>query len=293
MIDKKEIIGFTLLSLLVNFLLMLVKILTGIVGNSYALIADGIESASDIVVSLITWLGFSLSLRPPDKAHPYGHGKIESLAGMFSGSALIIAAIVIAIQSIHEILTPHKSPEWFTLPVLIAVVIVKQMLARKILKYSESIDSRAVEGDAWHHHSDAITSGAAALGISIALMGGPSYASADDWAALFACSLIIYNGGKILIRSFHENIDGGVDNALEQSIRETTHSVDGVLGTEKCLIRKSGTFFFVEIHVEVDPELSVFMGHEIAHHVKSKLGDQFPALQDAVIHIEPYEAEEK
>lgn len=288
-IARTEILGYALLATLVNVILMLVKIVTGMAGNSYALIADGIESASDILVSLVTWIGFGLSLRPPDENHPYGHGRIESLAGIFSGLALLGAAAAIAFQSIREILTPHHAPEWFTLPVLLAVVAVKEFMARRVSVLSEQSHSRALEGDAWHHRSDAMSSAAAAIGISIALIGGPGYAAADDWAALVACSIICFNGVRIVRRSFHENIDGRVDAGIVEEVRTLAADVDGVRATEKCRVRKSGSFYFAEIHVEVDPGSTVFTGHKIAHEVKSHLMANMPKLQDAVIHVEPHD----
>lgn len=287
--DRKELISYALLAMLVNFILMLVKIVTGVVGHSYALIADGIESASDIFVSMVTWIGFSISLRPPDENHPYGHGKIESLAGIFSGVALLVAAGVIAVHSIQEILKPHHSPEWFTLPVLLAVVVAKEVLARRIAKLSDAANSRALEGDAWHHRSDAMTSAAAAIGIAVALIGGPDYAAADDWGALVACAIICFNGGRIINRSVHENIDGRIDDPIDENIREYANDIPGIRDIEKCRVRKSGCFYFVEIHVQVDPDCTVAVGHDIGHRFKEHLAEKMPTLQDIVIHIEPYD----
>lgn len=286
--DTKQIVGLGVVTILVNLALMLVKIIAGIVGHSYALVADGIESASDIVVSLITWTGFYLSLRPPDREHPFGHGRIESLAGMFSGAALLVAAGTIATMSVIEIRTPHQGPAWFTLPVLIAVVIAKELLSRRILQEADDRDSRALEGDAWHHRSDALTSGAAAIGISIALIGGEAYAAADDWAALFACVIIFFNGCRIVGRSLHENLDGRVNSEVIAAIRRSGAKVDGVLGVEKCVARKSGTVYFAELHVEVDPGITVARGHLIGHEVKDHLLAEMPQLADVVIHLEPH-----
>ena len=286
--ERQDVFGYALLTTLINLVLMLVKIVTGIVGNSYALIADGIESASDILVSLITWIGFGLSLKPSDENHPYGHGRIESLAGMFSGAALLMAAGIIAFQSILEILTPHHSPEWFTLPVLLAVVATKEILARRISGLAKESDSRALEGDAWHHRSDAMTSVAVAIGISIALIGGEEFAVADDWGALIACAIIVFNSGRIISRSLHENIDGRVDAGIDEDIRHISTGVEGVCIIEKCRVRKSGTFYFAEVHVQVDPHCSVTVGHEIAHQFKERVTKEMPNLKDIVIHIEPF-----
>lgn len=288
-IAKADVLAYALLATLVNVVLMIVKIVTGVIGNSYALVADGIESASDILVSLVTWIGFGVSLRPPDHGHPYGHGRIESLAGLFAGLALLAAAGLIGFHSIREILTPHHSPEWYTLPVLLLVVVIKEVLARKISKLSKHADSRALESDAWHHRSDALTSAAAALGISIALIGGADYAAADDWAALAACAIISFNGGRIVMRSFHENLDARVDAEVIDGIRNHALHVEGAHAIETCRVRKSGIHYFAELHVEVDPNCTVSVGHCIAHRVKAHLMQEMPTLQDVVIHVEPHQ----
>jgi len=290
MVGEMKNIRLGIVTVLLNVALMAVKIVTGILGNSYALIADGIESATDIFTSLITWVGFQLSLRPPDSKHPFGHGKIESLAGIFSGFALFFAAAMIGYHSMREILTPHHSPEWFTLPVLIGVVITKALLSRRIQSLAGQLDSRALEGDAWHHRSDALTSGAAAVGIAIALIGGPGLSMADDWAALLACVIIIVNGSRIISRSLHDTLDGSIDPDFAESIRAQAISIHDVMNAEKCLVRKSGTRYFVELHIHVDGRLTVAMGHQIGHDVKAHLLQYFPKLQDVVIHLEPGEA---
>lgn len=285
--STNEVLGLGILAICINVVLMLVKIGVGILGNSYALVADGIESASDIFSSLITWAGFQFSLKPPDEDHPYGHGKVEALAGLFAGFALLGAAAVIAWNSVVEIRTPHHAPAWFTLPVLLGVVVVKEYLSRKVLTVSESLDSNALKGDAWHHRSDAITSGACALGLVVALIGGEGYESADDWAALAACIVIVINAVLILNGSLHDVMDGKVSTDLYDSITATAASTPGVRSTEKCRMRKSGISLFVEIHIRVDPTISVFEGHEISHRVKDRLLAQNHRIQDVLIHIEP------
>jgi len=285
--SPNQIFGLGILAICINVALMMVKISVGLWGNSYALVADGIESASDIFSSLITWAGFQLSLRPADDNHPYGHGKIESLAGVFSGGALLAAAAFIAYQSILEIRTPHHAPAWFTLPVLIGVVIVKWFLSRRVLSVGDTLDSNALKGDAWHHFSDAITSAAAAIGITIALIGGKGYESADDWAALGACVIIVVNGGIILKRSFHDVLDGNVPNTIYESIKSQAVSVSGVENTEKCRIRKSGIDLFVEMHLRVDSLMIVADAHKISHEVKTLLISQNARIKDVTIHIEP------
>lgn len=285
--STNEVLGLGILAICINVVLMLVKIGVGLIGNSYALVADGIESASDIFSSLITWAGFQFSLKPADEDHPYGHGKVEALAGLFAGFALLGAAAVIAWNSVVEIRTPHHAPAWFTLPVLLGVVVVKEILSRKVLKVSESLDSNALKGDAWHHRSDAITSGACALGLVVALIGGEGYESADDWAALAACLVIVINAILILNGSLHDVMDGKVSSDLYDSITATAAATAGVRSTEKCRMRKSGVSLFVEIHIRVDPMISVFEGHEISHRVKDRLLVQNHRIEDVLVHIEP------
>ncbi len=227
-------LGF--LAIGINLSLMIVKIGVGTIGNSYALIADGIESASDIFTSIITWAGFRWSLRPADEIHPYGYGKIDSLTGVFSGLCLLGAAGVIAWQAILEIRTPHHAPAWFTLPVLLVVVAVKELLSRRVFAVGHSLDSNALKGDAWHHRSDAITSAAAAVGITIALIGGKGYEMADDWGALIACTVIVANGLRILRTSFSDTLDRTASPEVRRTMIETGVAVPGVTRIEKCLV---------------------------------------------------------
>lgn len=287
--NKTNLIGLGILSLCVNFGLMIVKITTGIIGNCYALIADGIESAGDIFSSLITWGGIQLSLIPPDENHPYGHGKFESLAGMFSGTSLLIAATCIAWNSIEEIITPHYAPAWYTLPVLILVVIVKEVLSRKILAAGENTDSQAIKGDAWHHRSDAITSGAAAIGILISMIGGKGYEMADDWGALIACIIIYMNGFIIFKGALHEVVDGNVKSEVNASIVAIAKEIKGVVIIEKCRVRKSGFGIFAELHVQVASDMTVKEGHRIGHTVKDAIMEKDPKIRDVIIHLEPAE----
>ena len=206
---------------------------------------------------------------------------------MFSGVALLAAAVVIGYNALVEIRTPHHAPAWFTLPVLVAVVFVKEALSRKVLTAGASLDSSALKGDAWHHRSDAITSAAAAIGISIALVGGRGYESADDWAALAACVIIVFNGFLILRGSLHSVLDGRVSSDLETSVCSVAATTPGIVNTEKCRIRKSGIDLYVEIHIRVDPSISVLDGHHLGHEVKERLLAANPRIRDVIVHIEP------
>lgn len=271
----------------VNVVLAIIKIVTGVVGNCYALVADGIESTTDIVSSLVVWTGLKVSTLPPDEDHPYGHGKAEPIAGMIVALALLGAAVLIAVQSVLEIITPHHAPAWYTLVVLLLVIGTKEALYRFVFRVGSELSSTAVKGDAWHHRSDAITSTAAFFGISIALIGGKGYESADDWAALLACAVILFNGSRIFRTALGEIMDAAQPRKVQEEIRDVAARVPGVVRIEKCHVRKSGLGLLVEIHVEVDGDVSVRRGHQIAHEVSDRLKASSLSIQHVAVHIEP------
>ncbi|ELR70470.1 Cobalt-zinc-cadmium resistance protein [Fulvivirga imtechensis AK7] len=281
----------TLTGIIISTVLAVVKALGGIFGNSYALIADAIESAGDVLSSTMLWLGLKWSARPPDKNHPYGHGKAEALIALGIALALTTAAIIITKDSINNILTPHKTPAPFTLIILVGVVVVKELLYRYVLKTAEEINSGAVKADAFHHRSDAITSVAAFVGISIAIIGGEGYESADDYAAILAAIVIGYNAYHIARPAIGELLDESLVPELNKQVKELAFHVKGVHHVEKCYTRKMGVMHIVDMHIWVDSNISVADGHEIAHEVKNYIQENLPEIQDVLVHIEPSEIE--
>ncbi|MGQ0703110.1 MAG: cation diffusion facilitator family transporter, partial [Gemmatimonadales bacterium] len=255
--------------LLVNGGLALTKLFAGILGHSYALIADAVESIADIFSSLVVWSGLRISARDADERYPFGYGKAESVSSAMVGLMLVGAALGIAIEAVREILTPHHAPAPFTLVVLVVVVVVKESLYRWVFRGAAETGSSAVAADAWHHRADAITSAAAFIGISIALAGGPGWESADDWAALFASGIILVNGIRIIRPALAELMDVSPDEAIFQEVDRAARAVPGVLATEKLRIRKSGTRFLLELHVQADPSLSLHDAHILSGKVKS------------------------
>ena len=278
----------TLIGIIASFFLAAIKIFTGIVGNSYALIADGIESLTDIFTSSIVLTGLYFASKPADEDHPYGHGKAEPFAGIAVSFGIFIAAMVIVVQCIYEIITPHHAPAPFTLIVLILVIITKEALFRFVIKVGTSVNSIAVKSDAWHHRSDAIPSAAAFIGISIALLGGEGYESADDFAALFASVIIIINAYRIFKPALFELLDTAPPTQVVQKVRGVAGKVENVMSIDKCFVRKMGFDYFVDIHVLVDANLPVHKGHEIAHKVKDELMKEYSNISDVLVHIEPY-----
>lgn len=264
-----------------------IKIAAGVWGHSQALIADGVESMADILSSLIVWRALVVAEAPADEDHPYGHGKAEPIASAIVAGVLLFAAAAIAVQSIREIATPHEVPEAFTLVILLLVVAVKETLFRWVRRQGDALDSSAVRGDAWHHRSDAITSFAAALGITIALLGGPAYAAADDYAALAAAVIIAWNGWRLLRPALAELMDTAPNAGVAGEIRRVAAKIPNVRAVEKCIVRKMGYHYFVDMHVEVDAQMTVERGHEIAHQVKDRILARLPKVRDVLVHIEP------
>lgn len=277
----------TVLGIFISLGLAIIKGVTGILGNSYALIADAIESTADVFTSGILLIGLRTSLKPPDKEHPYGHGKAESLSALVISLGLLCAAGIIIKESITNIMTPHKNPAAYTLIVLVIVIVIKEGLSRYVTKVGEEIKSHGVKADAFHHRSDAITSAAAFIGISIALIGGQGYHNADDYAALVASAIILINAYLIARPAIDELMDASVDEKLVEDIRQMACSVDGVIEIEKTYIRKSGSAFLVDIHVVVIGTLSVADGHKIAHDVKDAIIGTEPRVKDVLVHVEP------
>ena len=287
--SEEKAIRTTYFSIVGNTLLAIIKALAGIFGNSFALIADAIESTTDIFASFLVLLGFKYAQRPADENHPYGHGKIEPLITFLVVTFLVLSAALIAHQAIQNIQTPHPSPKSWTLYVLGAIIIWKEVSYRIVMKKSKETHSTSLAADAWHHRSDAITSIMAFVGISIALIFGEGYETADDWAALLASVFILYNSYLIFRPALGEIMDEQVYDDLMEEIRVVSLTVDGVRGTEKCFIRKAGMHYNVDLHAIVSANISVKEGHHISHQLKDTLHEEIGNLGQILIHIEPHE----
>jgi cation diffusion facilitator family transporter len=289
MTKEQTAIKTTYFSIIGNTSLAIIKGVAGYFGNSYALIADAIESTTDIFASFLVLFGIKYSNKPADKNHPYGHGRAEPLITFLVVGFLIASASFIAHESIIHIQTPHDLPKTWTLFVLGAIIIWKEISFRLVLKKSKETNSSSLKADAWHHRSDAITSVAAFIGISIALILGKGYESADDWAALFASGFILYNCYLIFRPALGEIMDEHLYDDLIIEIRKVALTVNGIKGTEKCFIRKAGMKYHVDLHAIVDANITVKEGHEIAHNIKDTLRKEILELGHVLIHIEPNE----
>jgi cation diffusion facilitator family transporter len=271
-----------------NAVLAVIKIGGGMIGHAYALVADGVESLTDIAISILIWAGFQWAARPPDEDHPYGHGKAEAVSGLFTALVILAASAGIGWQAVAEIRNPQRVPEWWALLILASVVATKVLFSRRLNAVGRDTESTALGAEAWHHLSDAITSAAAFIGISIAVIGGAAYAAADGWAALVASAVIAFNGVKIFRRALNEVMDIAVPTELENNVRMIASRVAGVAGLDKCRVRKSGLSYLVDIQIRVRGDMSVREGHNIAHVVKDTLLASKLRVSDVTVHVEPF-----
>jgi cation diffusion facilitator family transporter len=278
-----------LLGIAVNSGLGFAKCATGLLGNSFALVADGLESITDVLSGLVVYFGLRIAAKPPDADHPYGHGKAEPIAALVVSLALMAAAFGIIYEGIREISTPHPAPAPYTLVTLAGVLIIKGWLFRHVQSVGKSIESLAVKSDAWHHKSDALTSAFAFVGISVAILGGPGWEAADGWAAVCAALVILYNAWKQLQPAVLELGDIAPDRTLEAQVREIAGQVPGVMGLDKCLVRKMGFTYYVDLHIVVQGEMSVREGHRLSHKVEDEIRGKLPQVAEVLVHVEPEE----
>jgi cation diffusion facilitator family transporter len=275
--------------ILVNAALAIIKLVAGLVGNTYALVADAVESTADIFASLVVWGGLRVASRDPNDEYPFGYGKAESLAAAVVSMMLLAAAIGIAFEAIREIRTPHQTPAPWTLLVLVGVLAVKFFMFRRTRSIGREAHSTAAQADAWHHASDALTSAAAFIGISIALWGGPGWEQADDWAALLASAMIFYNGLLLVRPAIRDLMDKMPAGDVVGHVRQTASAVPGVLAVEKLSVRKAGMVYYVDIHVQADPSMSLHHSHELSGAVKSAIRAGVPKIAGVLVHMEPFE----
>ena len=284
---RKRGVRVAFVGMAANTLLCAAKLTAGLVGHSYALVADAVESLADIFSSVVVWGGVVVAAEPADESHPYGHGKAEPIAASVVAILLLLASVGIAIQAIYGTISPRESPAPFTLLVLIASIVIKESLFRFVRREGEKLDSSVVRADAWHHRTDVITSLFTLAGIGVAIVGGPKYQSADSVAAIIAAGIIAWNGWRFLRPALDELMDAAPDESFNNRIKGVAGKISGVDAVEKCIARKTGYHYFVDMHVEVDPKMTVERAHEIAHQVKDAIRHEFPTVVDVLVHIEP------
>jgi cation diffusion facilitator family transporter len=285
-LQRNTVVGF-----FASIFLSLLKLGAGIGGNSSALVADAIESLADTVGSVMVWQALRVAAKPPDRNHPYGYGKAEALASLGVGALLVAAALFIAAKSLHEIVIPHEAPASWTLLVLVAVIAVKEFLFRFVMRGAAEFDSDAARADAWHHRSDAITSVAAFVGVTLAIWGPclfaiPALVFSDEVAAILASGVILITATRMIRPALGELLDAVAHDMVEK-VAVIARAVEGVREVEKVFVRKSGSGYHVDMHLHVDPELTIRVAHALSGKVKSILKSQIPNLTGVLIHVEP------
>jgi len=293
--SRKKLQRNTLIGFIASLILAVVKLVAGLLGRSSALVADAVESFADTLGSMLVLQALRVAARPADENHPYGYGKAEAVAALAVGGMLVVAALFIVVKAFHEIVTPHEPPAAWTLIVLVVIVLVKEILFRVVMKGADEFDSDAAKADAWHHRSDAITSAAAMIGVSIAVWGPrifgiPGLVVADEAAAILASGIILITATRLIQPSLEELLDA-TSHELVARITSIAETVEGVKQVEKVLVRKSGSGFHLDMHLHVDPDLTIRVAHALAGKVKATLRAEMPNLTNVLIHVEPFETQ--
>lgn len=274
--------------LLINLLLGVVKLIGGILGSSFALISDAVNSLGDVFMSLVVVYALKVAQRPPDEEHPYGHTRAEAIAGSNVALLVIVSALLVGWEAIERINIQHNLPPVWTLWIAGANVLIKEGLYRWSIRIGKRTRSSVVIASAWDHRSDAFCSLAVLIGLSIVRWGGQSWIGADEVAALIVVGAIIWSASQLFRSSASELMDVQAHDELVTQIRQAAEAVPEVREIETLWVRKSGLEYFADIHIEVDDSLTVAEGHRIGHEVKDKLLERFPMLRDVLVHLEPY-----
>jgi cation diffusion facilitator family transporter len=281
--------GSALRGILLNGALGGAKFVAGLLGHSYAMVADACESFGDVAGSCVTLYGLRLAAEPADKRHPSGHGRAETLASMVTALALVTIGSLIFWHAMGSLGEPRPSPAPWTLLILLPVIVAKERMFHFIYARGKESGSPALVAEAWHQRSDVVTSIAALTGIVVAWIGGPAWSHADSWAAMLASVWVVGTGLWLLGPTLHELMEGSVDPALLDYIHDTSLACPGILGIDKVWVRKLGMRLMIDMHIEVDPDLSVQEGHRLAHEVKDKLQSELPQVRDVMVHVEPFD----
>lgn len=283
-----QITRAAVLGLAVNFVLALVKLIAGIIGNSFALIADAVNSAGDVVTTVVVLFALRVAQRPADAEHPYGHSRAEGIAACNVALLLIVSAVGISWEAMQRISVPHDIPPTWTLWIAAGNMLIKEVLYQYKVRIGRRTGSAAMIANAWDHRSDAFCSLAVLLGLAAIRIGGPQFIWADEAASLVVAAAIAWSGSQLFRASASELMDVQADPQFVADIRTATLSVAGVREVETLWVRKSGIEFFADIHIEVDPHLTVAAGHRLGHRVKDQLLENFPTLRDVLVHLEPF-----
>lgn len=283
----RQVTRAALLGLVVNVLLAIIKLIGGIFGQSFALIADAVNSLGDVVATVIVLVALRVAQAPADDEHPYGHTRAEGIAASNVAVLIIVSALVVGWEAITRLGEPAHAPRLWTLGIAGANVVIKEALYQYKIRVGRRNNSTAIIANAWDHRADAFCSLAVLAGLTIVAIGGRDYRWADEAASLVVVAAIIWSGSTLFLKAAHELMDVQADPEFVEQLRQAARGVAGVADVEKLWVRKSGLEYFADIHIEVAPHMSVAQGHDIGHAVKDHLVHTFPTLRDVMVHLEP------
>jgi cation diffusion facilitator family transporter len=276
-----------LAGMIVSGALAAIKITAGLMGHSTAVVADGLESVGDVFASGIVLLGLTLAAKPADWDHPYGHGRIETVTGLFVGFTLAMTGLAISANALRKIGAATPPPATFVIWPLIGSAVAKSLLSGVKFHYGKKIRSAALVADAWNDSVDILSALAALVAVSFSILAPPRFLSADHWGAFAVGLIVIFTGLRVTRDTTLQLMDTMPDRESMAHVRDAALTVPGVRGVEKCYARKTGLQYHVDLHLEVDPEITVRQSHEIATEVRIVIKETLPWVADVLIHVEP------
>ncbi len=282
--------GITWTGLVANVVLSIAKVTAGVFFGSRTLLADGIHSGSDLVSDVAVLAGLRFSKMPPDPKHPYGHRRVQTLVGLFIGGLVIAAAIGVGISAVSGLRGgAERAYGWTPFVMALISVVVKEALCRLTLAVGHHAGDQSLLANAWHHRSDAFTSLAAAAGMFAVAVGGQKWAMLDHVTAIALAGLLVVMGLKLVAQSGGELIDRAPARDLMEGIAAVVAETPDVRGYHAFRMRRLGGKLEMDVHVQVDPHLSVAEGHDIATRVQERICQADPNVTSVVVHVEPAE----
>ncbi len=275
-------------SMLVSAGLAASKITIGLHAQSTATVSDGVESAGDVLASGLVLLGLIIAAKPPDSEHPYGHGRLETLSALAVGMLLVGTGVLIAFESVHLTHGDGRAPSAYAVWPLLASIAIKSIMSAAKWRYGRRIQSSGLIADAWNDTVDILSGTTALAGLGLTLLNPEKFASADRIGGSAVGIIVIFLGVRVVHDTVVQLMDTMPDPEAMDRIRRTGLTVPGVLGIEKCFARKTGLKWHVDMHLEVDPAMTVYESHEIATQVREKIRSEVDWVADVLVHVEPH-----
>jgi cation diffusion facilitator family transporter len=280
--------NIAILSMLVSAGLAATKITVGLSAHSAAVISDGLESAGDVLASGLVLLGLIIAAKPPDAQHPYGHGRVETLSALVVGMMLVISGSLISLRSLERIGESHQPLAAYAVWPLIGSIVIKSVLSATKRRFARRIHSSGLAADAWNDTVDVLSGAVALTGVGLAVFDPKTFAAADNLGGAGVGIIVIFLGIRVVRDTTLLLMDTMPNDDSMHQIRAVALSVPGARGIEKCFARKTGLRWHVDLHLEVDPDMSVLQSHELATEVRIKIKETLDWVADVLVHVEPY-----